>query len=88
MGQERGGGPSASSVAVHQGVAEYVLLAHAVVGDFNRSVALLFGFRFLVVIDLFRSRNFPVVFAIRRSNLLVHSHDLIRMFSGCRWARS
>ncbi len=68
--------------------AECVLLAHAVVGDFNRSVALLFGFRFLVVIDLFRRRNFPVVFAIRRSNLLVHSHDLIRMFSGCRWARS
>src|SRR5258708_40235751 len=67
---------------------EYVLLTHAAVGDSNCSVALLFGFRFFVVIDFFCSRDFPIVFAIRHSNLLVHSHDLIRMFGGCRWARS
>ena len=61
------------------------LLARAAVGDLNRSIALLFGFRFLVIIDLFCSRDFPIVFAIRGRNLLVHSHDLIRMFGGCRW---
>jgi hypothetical protein len=34
-----------------------------------------------MVKDLFGSRDFPVVLAIRRSDLLVHFHDFIGMVS-------